>query len=247
MVETLSRVVTVAEMQGRDLGRRRLALILLVVLPLAFYGAMAGHSDQAIIPGGVAMAFSVAGAAIFSVLSSRAVDQRLTLAGLRPSEMLAGRLLFLEALSLPIVGGTSVLMALVSHPPRPWVMGLAVELVAVVAIPFGLVVGALLPRELEATLVLIGVVGIQLSLDVSEGLSKVLPFYGPARLLDASLGGDYPVEAALVMSLLYAAALLVASFFVVARRIRVGSHPVPGEATDDSSEGGGEAGEMWRG
>ncbi len=79
-VDTLSRVVTVAEMQCRDLGRR-LALILLVVLPLAFYGAMAGHSDQVIIPGGVAMAFSVAGAAIISVLSSRAVDQRLTLAG----------------------------------------------------------------------------------------------------------------------------------------------------------------------
>jgi len=135
------------------------------------------------------MAFSMAGAAIFSVLSSRAVDQRLTLTGLRPGEILAGRLLFLEALSLPIVAGSSVLMALVSHPSRPWTMGLAVEMVALVAVPFGLAVGALLPRELEATLVLIGVVGIQLSLDVTQGLSKVLPFYGPMRLLDVSLGG----------------------------------------------------------
>ena len=230
-VDTLSRVVIVAEMQGRDLGRRRLALILLVALPLAFYGAMAGHSNQAIIPGGVAMAFSMAGAAIFSVLSSRAVDQRLTLAGLRPREILAGRLLFLVVLSLPVVAGSSMLMALVSHPPRPWALGLAVELVAVVAIPFGLGVGALLPRELEATLVLIGVVGIQLSLDVSEGLSKVLPFYGPERLLDASLGGDYPVGAAVAVSLLYAAVLLAASFFVMARRIRVRRHPADGETT----------------
>jgi hypothetical protein len=218
-------------MQGRDLGRRRLALILLVALPFAFYGAMAGHSSHAIIPGGVAMAFSLAGAAIFSVLSSRGVDQRLTLAGLRPGEILAGRLLFLEVLSLPIVAGSSVLMALVSHPSRPWAMGLAVELVAVVAIPFGLAVGALLPRELEATLVLIGVVGIQLSLDVTEGLSKVLPFYGPMRLLDVSLGGDYPGRAAVLISLAYAAALLTASFYVVARRIRVRHHPAHGEAT----------------
>src|SRR6266511_49793 len=111
--QTLSRIWTVAEMQGRDLARRRLALVLLVALPLAFYGAMAGHESDAIIPGGIAMAFSVAGAAIFSVLSARAVDQRLTLAGLRPSELLLGRLLLLEVFSLPIVGGSIALMAVV--------------------------------------------------------------------------------------------------------------------------------------
>ncbi len=232
-VDTLSRIVIVAEMQGRDLARRRLALSLLVALPLAFYGALAGHSRDAIIPGGVAMAFSMAGAAIFAVLSSRAVDQRLTLAGFRAGEILAGRLLFLEVLSLPLVAGSSVLMALVSHPPRPWSMGLAVEMVAVVAIPFGLAVGALLPRELEATLVLIGVVGIQLSLDVSQGLSKALPFYGPVRLLDRSLGRDYPIGAAVVMSVSYAAALLAASSYLVARRIRVRHHASPLRQPDD--------------
>src|SRR5438093_7097597 len=126
MAGGLPGIITVAEMQGRDLGRRRLALMLLVALPLAFYGAMAGHESDAIIPGGIAMAFSVAGAAIFSVLSAKAVDERLTLAGLRPSELLLGRLLFLEALSLPIVGGSSALMAIVSNPPRPWILGLAV-------------------------------------------------------------------------------------------------------------------------
>ena len=230
-VNASSRVVTVAEMQGRDLGRRRLALILLVALPVAFYGALAGHSSDAIIPGGVAMAFSMAGAAIFSVLSSRAVDQRLTLAGLRAGEILAGRLLFLEVLSLPLVAGSSVLMALVSHPSRPWTMGLAVEMVALVAVPFGLAVGALLPRELEATLVLIGVVGIQLSLDVSQGLSKVLPFYGPMRLLDVSLGGDYPVGAGVALSLGYAATLLAASFYILVRRIRVRRHSPPEKTT----------------
>ena len=122
---------------------------------------------------------------------------------------------------VPIVAGSSALMAWVSHPPRPWTMGLAVELVAVVAVPFGLAVGALLPRELEATLVLIGVVGIQLSLGVSGGLAKVLPFYGPMRLLDASLGGDYPIGAAVIASLSYAAALLGLSVVVLGRRIRV--------------------------
>src|SRR6266508_4473837 len=133
--QTLSRIWTIAEMQGRDLARRRLALILLVALPLAFYGSLAGHAFDAIVPGGVAMAFSMAGAAIFSVLAARAGDQRLVLAGFRPGELLAGRLIFLEGLSVPIVAGSSALMVVGSNPPRPWILVLAVAMVALVAGP----------------------------------------------------------------------------------------------------------------
>ena len=65
-------------------------------------------------------------------------------------------------------------MAIVSNPPRPWILGLAVAMVALVAVPFGLAIGALVPRELEATLILIGVVGIQLSSNASDALSTSL-------------------------------------------------------------------------
>jgi hypothetical protein len=216
-----SRVLTIAEMQARDLARRRSAVLLLIALPLAFYGAMAGHESDAVIPGGIAMAFSLAGAAIFSVLSSRAVDQRLALAGYRPAELLAGRLLFLEALSVPVVAGSAALMATVSDPPRPWILGLAVAMVALVAVPFGLAVGSLVPRDLEATLILIGVVGIQLSLDPSAVLSKMLPFYGPRRLIDISLGTTYSLWQMTMASVAYSAALLVAALVLMARRVRV--------------------------
>ena len=37
-----SRLLTVAEMQARDLMRRHVAMGLLLVLPLAFYGSLAG-------------------------------------------------------------------------------------------------------------------------------------------------------------------------------------------------------------
>ena len=225
--QTLSRIWTIAEMQGRDLARRRLALILLVALPLAFYGSLAGHAFDAIVPGGVAMAFSMAGAAIFSVLAARAGDHRLVLAGFRPGELLAGRLIFLEGLSVPIVAGSSALMVVGSNPPRPWILVLAVAMVALVAVPFGLAVAALLPRELEATLVLIGVVGIQLSLDASAGLSKALPFYGPRQLLYVSLGNGYPILAATEMSLVYAAVLFAVSLYVMGRRIRIRRPPPP--------------------
>jgi len=106
----LRSVATIAEMQGRDLGRRRIALTLLAGLPLAFYGALAGHDPAAIIPGGIAMAFALSGAAIFSVLSSLEVDQRLALAGFAPLELLAGRLIERgEAMSLRLSEGSSLL------------------------------------------------------------------------------------------------------------------------------------------
>ena len=75
------RVLVSAAMIGRELARRRVALGLLTVLPLAFYGASAQHSDHAAITGGIAMAFSIAGASIFAGLTARPVDQRLVLAG----------------------------------------------------------------------------------------------------------------------------------------------------------------------
>jgi hypothetical protein len=78
---------------GRDLSRRRVALTLLTALPLAFYAASAGEAEHGVEVGGIAMAFSVTGAAIFAAMTARAVDQRLALAGYSPVELLLGRLL----------------------------------------------------------------------------------------------------------------------------------------------------------
>ena len=55
-----ARIIVPAEMTGRELVRRHLALGLLTALPLAFYGALSGHSDRAEVTGGIAMAFSIA-------------------------------------------------------------------------------------------------------------------------------------------------------------------------------------------
>jgi hypothetical protein len=223
-VSGASRVVVIAEMQGRDLARRHVAMALLVALPICFYGSLAGEHETAIIPGGIAMAFSIGGAAIFSVLSSRPVDQRLALTGFRPAELLLGRVLFLDVLALPLVAATAALMAVVSQPSRPWILGLAVAMVAVIAVPFGLAIGALVPNELEATLILIGVVGIQLSLDGNALMGKLLPFWGPRRLLDIALGDPGSVPKLVALSVGYAAVLLVVALWFMARRVAVRRH-----------------------
>lgn len=219
------RVAMMAEMHGRDLVRRHIALGLLVALPLCFYLSSASSAgDNAVAVGGVGMAFAVAGASLFSELSSAEVDQRLVLGGYRPFELLLGRLLFLGPLALLIAGGFTALMVAVSHPANGWLVLLGVAAVAMVSVPFGLAVGAGVARELEGTLVLIGVVGIQLAVAPDSMVAKLLPFYGPRRLIEAGVSGG-PVVGPLLLSIAYAVGLLLLARVFVGPRLGLVSHP----------------------
>lgn len=220
----LRRVLIMAEMHGRDLTRRHIALALLVALPLSFYLASAGSGDRSIIAGGVGMAFAVSGATLFSILSSTEVDQRLVLGGYRPLDLLLGRLLFLGPLGLVIAAGFSTLMVLVSHPERPGLTYVGVGAVALQSIPFGLAVGAAVPRELEGTLVLIGVVGMQLAVDTDSTVSKVLPFYGPQELISSSLSTVGPILWPLLLTAAYGLALMLLARLFVSGRMEVTHH-----------------------
>lgn len=222
-MNALRRIAIMAEMHGRDLVRRHAALGLLIALPLSFYLA-SSSSHGAVSSGGVGMAFAVSGAALFSVLSSREVDQRLVLTGYQPIELLLGRLVFLGPLGLVIGGGFSALMALVSDPARPWIMAVGVAAVAVQSVAFGLAVGALVPLELEGTLVLIGVIGVQLAVDLHSTVSKVLPFYGPRRLIASSLVHTGAIAVPLLQTAAYGIALLVLARIFISRRVDIAHH-----------------------
>jgi hypothetical protein len=67
-------------------------------------------------------------------------------------------------------------------------------------------------------LILIGVVGIQLTLESTQALAKLLPFWGAQRLLEHSIDPTISIAAAIPVALLYALALLVAGTYVTARR-----------------------------
>ena len=212
------RILVPAVMTGRELARRGLALGLLTALPLAFYGASADHSDNAITTGGIAMAFSIAGASIFVAMTARPVDQRLILAGYRPWELLLGRLLLLELFGVLVAGIFSVVMVFGSSPSDPWLVAGGVGLVSLSSVPFGLAVGEIAPHELEGVLVLIGVVGVQLTLDSSQAASRLLPFWGASRLMDRASDVVSTVGPAVPVALGYAAALFLAAVLIMQRR-----------------------------
>jgi hypothetical protein len=209
------RVIVPARMTGHELLRRHLAMGLLTGLPLAFYGSsLSQGSHHGAVTGGIAMAFSVAGASIFAALTARPVDQRLVLAGYHPYELLLGRFLFLELFGTVVATLFSVIIVLGTGPAHPVVLGVGVELVAVTSVPFGLAVGTLVPHELEGVLILIGVVGIQLTLDSTQTIAKLLPFWGPQRIIDYSVGLSDWTWVAPMVALAYAAGLLVAAMYI---------------------------------
>jgi hypothetical protein len=115
-------------------------------------------------------------------------------------------------------------MSVASEPARPWLTFVGVAAVALLSIPFGLAVGAAVPRELEGTLVLIGVVGMQLALDPDSVVSRLLPFHGPQQLITSSLSTDGPIARPLLETVLYAVILFVLARLLVSRRVEVIRH-----------------------
>lgn len=220
---TAARVLTVAEMQGRDLLRRRLALLILVALPLTFYLANAAARYSPVLAG-VGMSWAVAGAALFAVLAARSVDPRLVQAGFHPGELLLGRLLLLVGVGMLLAAVCAAVVLPISTPPRPLMLLPGVALAAFIGVPLGLAVAALLPRELEGMLTIIGVVGIELSLPTSAGLAPFLPLYGPIKVLALASGDAGSPLPWLLHGSAYAAVLFALAVLVWTRRVRL-RHP----------------------
>jgi hypothetical protein len=209
------RVMTVAETQARDLLRRRIALAMLLLLPAAMYLTVleeeaqirSGENPFTLRVGVVGVAWAVAGAAFFLGLSSRRVDERLTLTGYRRGDLAAGRLLFLSALAAAVMVLYCLLITGLSRGDAG-IVTLAVISTGIVALGLGLALATLVPRELEGVLALIALIGIQTSLPTDAAIGPALPFYGPTRLVEAAWNSSGSVVAPLLHAGAAAIALL---------------------------------------
>jgi hypothetical protein len=174
---------TLARMQVRELSRRRVVLALLIGLPLAWYASAASSGlNYAVGSGMLGVGWCIGTIALFTVLGARTVDPRLVQAGYRPREVLTGRLVPLVGAALALAAFFTTVMVGGSRPDHPAAAALAIVLTAVVAVGVGLIVAALVPRELEGTLLLIAFVGIQVSIPGTVDL--FMPLYAPLRLTD---------------------------------------------------------------
>jgi len=212
---------TVAEMQARDLVRRRAALLLLLGLPMSWYVAEAAAGvDYAVGTGVLAMAWSAAAAPLFAFLGARAVDQRLIQAGFRQRDIVIGRLLSLLAICSIMAAALGIVMAIGSRPDRIRDVFLALALTTLVSTSVGWLTSSVVPRELEGTLLLIGVVGMQISIPVSGRAELFIPYYGPLRLTDYERTAVGPLGPT-APSAVWAVLIAVVALTVWRSRVRV--------------------------
>jgi hypothetical protein len=223
-VSALARAAVVAEMQARELLRRRAVMVLLVALPAAFYFSVPADQAWGVLSGSIGVSWAVAAAGLFAVLGWRRADPRLALAGAPAWQGIVGRLLLLHILGLALVGvfAPLILSRSGAHIDDGAAMVSALVLMAVVSVAMGLFIGAVVPRELEGTLVLIGVVGVAMSVPPETAVAKALPLWGPIEIMVTATGaGDGSSAAALVHGLLSALLLLAVAFWAWRRRVRV--------------------------
>jgi hypothetical protein len=222
--------LVVAEMQARDLLRRRAVMILFVLLPAAFYYSVPAGEDYGVLAGSIGVSWAVAAAGMFGLLGWRRVEPRLALAGAPAHQGLLGRLVVLLILGLALVAifAPQLLWRSSDLLVEPALLVGALVLMAVVSVPLGLAIGALVPRELEGTLVLIGIVGVGMSVPQDAGIARALPLWGPLEVLAAAAGRDGTASRGVTHAVVTTVLLLVVAQLAWRRRVRVArSRPDP--------------------
>jgi len=218
----MKKTLTIAEMALHEVVRRRAVLIIIAVLPLGFYLSRRGdHLGQSIRFVFLGVSWAISAAALFAGSGARAIEPRLRLSGYRISHLYLGRLLALWTLGLALAVPYFLLIRLDQHNVRYGAIALTMLLLVGVAAPFGLALSAVLPRELEGTLVLLLVVGLQMLLNPEGTAAKALPFWFSREI--GTYAVDHTGPAYLARGLLHAivAGALLVGVVAVASGLRL--------------------------
>jgi hypothetical protein len=179
------------------------------------------------------VAFVAALVGVFVMRASLRGDRRLVVAGLRPNEVVAARLLVLLGATTVAVVVAAIAIAL-NFSPRSWlpVVG-ALVLVGLIYGGIGALVGVLLDK-LAATYAILFLVAADLSVVQTpmfhaspSRLAPLLPGYGPTRvMLEGAFAPSFNAWTPLLIALTWAIALSAAAYLVL-RRALGAAEPVP--------------------
>jgi hypothetical protein len=222
----MTRLVLVAEMTSRDLWRRRAVLGLLVLMPLAFYLSRRDSTGLAVRFVSLGLAWAVSTAALFSSNAAKGVERRLRLGGYRAVELYLGRLSAVVAIGAALAFGYFALVAVDQDLTRTGTILVMLLLAVTVAAPFGTLVSAVTPRDLEGTLVLITVIGLQFLIDPVQSSAKLLPFWSIRELATyaVDMTDDGYLWRGVLHAVAYAGAVTVAAAAITFVRLRRRRH-----------------------
>ncbi|MEU4619335.1 hypothetical protein AB0G04_05040 [Actinoplanes sp. NPDC023801] len=225
----MTAALVVAGLSAREVSRRRTALLLVISLPLWFYLVRRDLTGQSTRMLAIGIGWAVSTLTLFVVNAARGVDPRLRISGASVAGVIGGRLIAMSGFGLLLAGGYFLLVAVDQHIERAWAVALLMMLTALIAAPFGSLVGALLPRELEGALALLSVCAVQMLADPAGSIAKFLPFWSAREI------GTYAVDGAaadlLWRGLAHAVVVWILctglTLVIFARRLRLERYPEP--------------------
>jgi ABC-2 type transport system permease protein len=237
----------------RELSRSRFALVLVLTIPTLFYSlvaltsaentiafrlasvsedavvAVSERSESLLFVGLGAVAFVTAFLAMTLVQKGAQTNRRLVLCGYRPSELLVAKLATLLCV-LAVVGTyASAGLVLLFRPRHIAAMLVGFLSGGYVYGAYGLVVGALVRRELEGTLAIALLVNVDAGwlenpvyyADAqNKAILRWLPAYYPSQISAVSAFTDDSIQKALIGSLAYGTTFLLVALLFYWKRMR---------------------------
>jgi len=130
------------------------------------------------------LGWAAATLALFTAVSSRSVDRRLTVTGASPITLVLGRQLAVLGLSwgIGLLYSALALVMIGDQLTRPAAVPLMLLLTATAATPLGSLVAAAVPRDLEGALLLLAIMAVQVLVDPAESWTRVLPLWSAREL-----------------------------------------------------------------
>jgi hypothetical protein len=209
----MSAVLLRAEATLRAVSRRRLAVGILIAMPLAFYVVSHDAVGRSVRSLAFGVSWAVSTVAFFATVAARDIEPRLTLAGWRRSDLLLGRLTGLSGaiLALTVVFGTIV--GVDQDVRSVWAVYVSFAVTGAVAVAVGTAVGTLVGKEMEGTLILFFLAGLQAIANPFDAWSRALPFWSSREL--GTWAVDGPAVGSLQEGLVHALITIAACGLVV--------------------------------
>jgi hypothetical protein len=236
------------------LARNRVALVLMVILPIVFYALIlattgsapvtfllpsvssttavnVSRRDEALVFMGLAAVGFVSAFLAFHLITRQTdATRRLVLCGYRAWELVAARLTALVCAVAAVSVLSVVLLRMLFHPSHTGGVLAGFILVGLVYGCAGLLVGAMVKRDLEGMLAIVLITNVDVgwlqnpifySTSEHREIIRVLPAYFPAQVAMTSAFSDYATTAAVFGSLGYAAGLLIVALLLYGARMRI--------------------------
>lgn len=217
------QTIAIARATFRELLRRHTALVMLVLLPLAFYLARRDIPFSAVVVLALGLGWAVSTLALFSTVNALELDGRLRIAGFTTSAILIGRLLAVMLIGVALSLGYLGLVILDQDVARLGGVALMMLCAIVVGAPLGMAIGLLLRRELEGALALLIFLATQFMTNPEKLLAKCLPLWSVRGVADwtMDLGGASWLRDGVIHAAATLAVLLTIIAFTSAFRLRI--------------------------